>query len=202
MSLALADVFEYMDEISEGLDENVLVKDVRDGLLHQIDSTEQTEESLAKIIIEYSEHLVFTLLGIVIERAFAFPLLEKEKSAITAEVLLLTEEKNKYIETKELLAARVSKEQAKIDADILLLTEEKNKHSENKNMLEARRGKEQEKLREELALLVMQGRGFSMNDKLNAMTNTTEMIALFAQNEVDPEAWMKTLLRKVSNDLG
>ena len=159
-----------MDKISEGLEKNVLVTDTLDGMLHTLDRTEMSQEMLDKLLVEYVQYLVFSLLGMVVERASAFPLLEKEELAL--------------------------------DADIALLTEQKAKYVENKNLLEVRRAKASDRLTKELALLLVQEQGFSWNDKFNVMVNTTEMVALFSQNQVNPEQWMKDVIHLVADDLG
>jgi len=191
-----------MDKISEGLEKNVLVTDTLDGMLHTLDRTEMSQELLDKLLVEYVQYLAFSLLGMVIERASAFPLLEKEELALDADIALLTEQKDKYVENKKLLEARRAKEQAKINADIALLTEQKAKYVESTNLLEARRAKANDRLTKELALLLVQEHGYVWNDKFNVMVNTTEMVALFAQNEVAPEQWMKDVIHLVANDLG
>ena len=170
MSFTLTTLFSHMDKISEGLEKNVLVTDTLEGMLHTLDRTEMSQEMLDKILLEYVQYLVVSLLGKVIERASAFPLLEKEALSLDAEIAVLAAQKAKY--------------------------------ENNKAQLEAKRAKAQERFSKELALLTKQESGFVMNDKYNAMRNTTEMVGLFAQNEVDPAAWMKELIHLVANDLG
>ena len=202
MALVLTTLFGYMDKISVGLEKNVLVTDTLDGMLHTLDRTEMSQEILDKLLVEYVQYLVFSLLGMVIERASDFPMMEKEELALDADIALLTEQKNKYVENTNLLEVRRTKEQAKIGADIALLTEQKNKYVQNRNLLEAKRAKANDRLTKELALLFVQEQGFAWNDKYNVLVNNTEMIALFAQNGVNPEQWMKDVIRLVADDLG
>ncbi len=121
MSLELTTLFGYMDKISKELEKNVLVKDTMDGMLHRLDTTEISQEVLDKLLVEYVQYLVLSLLGIVIERASAFPLLEKEEEALDADIALLLKKKDQQVRNMQLLEARRDKEQEKLSKELALL---------------------------------------------------------------------------------
>ena len=126
VALTLNTLFGYMDKISEGLEKNVLVTDTLDGLLYKLDTTEMSQEMLDKLLVEYVQYLVFSLLGMVIERASSFPLLEKEELALDSDIALLLEQKAKYTENKNLLEANRAKTQDKMSKELALLVMQEN----------------------------------------------------------------------------
>jgi len=111
--------------------------------------------------------------------------------------LLLLPESVKLSFAFPLLVKQVVQAQSKID----VTTAQKDALAKEVAILALESASEPAKIAKEIDILNKQAQNVRNNYKNKTMKSLTEMIALFAQNEVAPDVWIKTKIKDISSTL-
>jgi len=126
---------------------------------------------------------------------------DNEANVLQKQIDVTTAQKDTLAKEVAILAIEADNEANVLQKQIDVTIAQKDALAKEVAILALEAAAEPAKIAKEIDILDKQAQNVRNNYKNKTMKSLTEMIALFAQNEVDPDAWIKQKIRDISSSL-
>jgi len=195
------DVVLDFDVIAQYLKGNGLVGLAKKTLEERLDTSEISQEEKDRLMVEFDKQLSLLLLPETVKLSFSFPLLIKQVVQAQSKIDVTIAQKDALAKEVALLAINADNEANVLQKKIDVTIAQKDALAKEVAILALEAAAEPAKIAKEIEILDKQAQNVKNIYKNKTMRSLTEMIALFAQNEVNPDAWIKTKIKDISSYL-